>query len=176
MEVWKDVRGYEGKYQVSNLGNVKSLLKWSSVQNRYIQREKILKQYVGSRGYAQVKLHKNGIKLGLIHRLVADAFIPNPENKREVNHINGIKTDNRVENLEWNTSRENTIHAYKNGIEKHYTRQVIQFDLQGNIIKEWASLKDAEIELNIAHQNIRKCCVGERNSAGGYRWRYKEVK
>lgn len=175
-EVWKDVVGYEGKYQVSNYGNVKSLRMWSSVQKRYIQRERVLKPYASKSGYLQVGLKvENTRKLGLVHRLVAEAFIQNPDNKREVNHINGNKSDNRVENLEWNTSQENTVHAYKNGLETHYSRKIEQYDLQGNFIKEWDSIRSAGIGIGIADKNIGACCRGKRKLAGGYIWRYKEV-
>ena len=176
MEVWKDVVGYEGKYQVSNTGKVKSLRMWSSVQKRYISRERILKQYESRCGYLQIGLKTEGNrKLGLVHRLVAEAFIPNVENKREVNHINGIKTDNRVENLEWNTSQQNTIHAYRNGLEKPRCTSVIQCDLQGKSLKEWESIRSASKELNIEERNISACCRGKRNKAGGYIWKYKEA-
>lgn len=176
MEIWKDVVGYEGVYQVSNLGNVKSLRMWSSVQKRYIQREKILKPYKAPTGYLQIGLKSERTrKLGLVHRLVAEAFIPNAENKREVNHINGIKTDNRVENLEWNTSQENTIHAYKKGLEKHCSTKVLQYDLQGNLLREWDSIKEAGAKTNTEPGNISACCRGHRRKAGGYMWSYKEA-
>lgn len=175
-EIWKDVVGYEGRYQVSNLGRVKSLRMWSSVQRRYCQRERILKQYQNTTGYFQINLKTNGTRrLGLVHRLVAQAFIPNLENKREVNHINGIKADNRVENLEWCTSQYNTIHAYKTGLEIHPTRKVVQYDLQGNQIKEWASIRGASVAVGVYEANISACCRGLRNKAGGYIWKYKDA-
>ena len=174
-EVWKDISGYEGVYQVSNLGRVKSMRKWSSVQGRYCQREKILKQYQSKTGYLQINLKSEGTrKLGLIHRLVAQAFIPNPDNKREVNHINGNKTDNRVENLEWCTSQYNTVHAYKTGLETHPTRKISQYDLRGDLIKEWDSIREAGNTLGIQEANIGACCRGIRKTAGGYAWEYKE--
>ena len=176
MEIWKDVVGYEGKYQVSNMGRVKSLRMWSSVQRRYVSRERVLKQHKSLHGYLQIGLKTEGSrKLGLVHRLVAEAFIPNAENRREVNHINGIKTDNRVENLEWNTSHQNKVHAYANGLMKHSTRRVVQIDLRGNAIKEWESIKDAGLGTGAEVRNIGACCRGERKSAGGYIWRYKEA-
>lgn len=176
MEIWKDVPGYEGKYQVSNLGNVKSLRMWSSVQNRYIQRERIMKPYKGASGYLQINLKTERTRrLALIHRLVASAFIPNTENKREVNHINGIKTDNRVENLEWNTSQQNSIHSYQTGLQIHYTKKAVQCDLQGKPIKEWQSIKEASEETKIERRNINACCRGKRKTAGGYIWKYKEA-
>lgn len=176
MEVWKDVVAYEGVYQVSNLGNVKSMRMWSSVQGRYIHREKVLRQQKSASGYLQVNLKKECTrKLGLVHRLVAEAFIPNPDHKREVNHINGIKTDNRVENLEWNTSRENKIHAKEIGLAKHHVKAVVQCDLNGVPLKEWKSIREAAKRTNTEEKNISACCRGRRYSAGGYIWKYKEA-
>lgn len=108
-ETWKDAIGYEGIYKVSNTGIIKS--------DRY-GKFKTMMPTTNSTGYMAVGLiDKNNIrKKCLIHRIVALAFIPNPENKKTVNHINGIKSDNRVENLEWNTHQENVIHSYKSGL------------------------------------------------------------
>ena len=101
-EIWKDVKGYEGLYMVSNLGNVKSL------GNNKKRKEKMLKPCKVNNGYLQITLYKNGeIKRIYVHKLVAEAFIPNPENKPEVDHINTIRDDNKVENLCWVTKKEN---------------------------------------------------------------------
>ena len=113
-EIWKDIEGYEGKYQVSNLGRVRSLL---NIRGNKREIPKILKGYLDRYGYLLVRLYKNSKpKPLLVHRLVAKDFIPNPKNKSQVNHINGIKTDNRVRNLEWDTAKENTRHAFDNGL------------------------------------------------------------
>ena len=114
-EIWKDITGYEGLYQVSNIGRVKSLPREIGryLRNRY----KILNYNIRNNRYAFVGLYNNKkVKYFSVHRLVALTFIPNPLKKSEVNHKNGIKLDNRVKNLEWVTSSENKIHAFNNGL------------------------------------------------------------
>lgn len=114
-EVWKDIKGYEGLYQISNLGNVKSLKRKSL--NFKCEKDKILINCKTSQGYEKVMLCKNKqVKNQMIHRLVAKAFIPNPNNLLEINHIDGDKTNNKVSNLEWCTRSENIKHAYELGL------------------------------------------------------------
>ena len=117
-EIWKDVVGYENIYQISNLGRVKALER--PVNNRAGKRfEKILKYRISERGYCITVLSKEAkSKKCFIHRLIAQAFIPNPENKLEINHINGIRHDNRIENLEWCTRKENMVHAFSTGLNR----------------------------------------------------------
>jgi len=110
-EVWKDVKGFEGLYQVSNIGNVKRL------KNENALLEKLVGRSIDRYGYVKRVLCKQGKMYDFTeHRLVAIAFIDNPEDKLTINHINGIKTDNRVENLEWNTNLENKQHAVNSGL------------------------------------------------------------
>ena len=120
MEIWKDIKGYEGVYQISNTGLVKSLSR-ALIRGRgglYILPEKLLKIKVNRGGYQVVHLRTNKNWYPTVHKLVAEAFIPNPENKQTVNHINGVKTDNKVENLEWATHSEQVIHAIATGLYK----------------------------------------------------------
>ena len=105
-EIWKDILGYEGHYQISNLGNVKRFTKYKS---------NILKPRINKRGYVQIILCKNNCaKTFRLHRIIAESFIPNPYKKLQVNHINGVRHDNKVENLEWVTQNENMKHAFEN--------------------------------------------------------------
>lgn len=126
-EIWKDIEGYEGLYQISNLGRVKSLKRYSKYKNskRFIN-EKIIKLQKSKNGYLRVELCKNNIKKKyLIHRLVGYAFLNNYDNNLEINHKDGNKQNNNVENLEWITRSENERHAYKMGLAKNTEKQRI---------------------------------------------------
>ena len=170
-EIWKDIPGYEN-YQISNLGNVKSL--------NYLRtgKEKLLKPGLSSSGYYFVPLCKNGEKKYFrVHRLVALAFIPNPDNKPCVDHINGDRLDNREKNLRWCTNKENQNYplARKNKINNpKLSKPILQIDINtGKIINEYPSIMEVERQLEIAGGNISNCCNGKLKTAYGYYWRYK---
>ena len=175
-EIWKAIKDYEGKYEVSNLGRVKSLERTSRL-NRKIK-ERILAPREHTGGYLRVQLSRKDF---YIHRLVAETFIPNPENKPMVNHKDGNKHNNCVDNLELVTHSENEKHAYKNNlIDKtklsiSHNKPVLQYKLDGKFIKEYKSIKEAnDTNPNIHGTSISKCLKGVYKTAGGYIWKYKE--
>lgn len=176
-EIWKDIKGYEGLYQISDLGRIYSIARKNTKGG-------ILK---GSKrnGYKTVVLWKNGkYKTYQIHRLVAENFIVNHKNKETVNHKNGIKTDNRAENLEWATQSENIIHAWKTGLTKSFTlgkrgklcknsKVVLQVDKNTNkTVDKFYGTMEASRKTGICQQSINNCCNNKRRTAGGYIWKY----
>lgn len=174
-EIYKDIIDYENTYQISNLGNVKSLKRIVNGRNGKIKLKTKILKYSLVRGYKAVNIWKNGkYKNVKIHRLVGLYFVENKDNKKCINHINGIKTDNRVENLEWCTYSENLIHAYKNKLNKN-EKIIMQFDLNNNLINEFESLSQASTFINKYNQrgNISDCCNKKRKTAYGFKWKYK---
>ena len=174
-EIWKDIVGYEGVYQISNFGNVRSLKYWSNIHKKYYDRIKILKKRNNNLGYEVINLSKFGIKkYYTIHRLVAKAFIPNPNNYKEINHIDGNKRNNYVDNLEWCTRSQNMLHAYNKGLKKgisKYNKKVLQI-LDGKIIKIWNNISEIKNTLHLDYSSIFQCCNKKRNKCGGYKWEY----
>ena len=165
-EYWKPVVGYEGHYQVSNFGRVKSIK---------FGKEIILKQKIRG-GYYSVGLSKNGIvKTYYVHRLVAEAFIDNPNNYKEVNDKDEDKSNNIVSNLEWCNAKYNNNYGTKNQrAVKKLSKPVIGVDKVTGLILEFPSVKEAERQLGISNGNICSCLKGRQKSAGGFYWYYAD--
>lgn len=185
-EVWKDIKGYEGLYQASNLGNIRTL------NYRGSKKIKNLKPTNNSEGYLQIYLSKNkNRKKYLVHRLVAESFIPNPENKPFIDHINTIRNDNRADNLRWVTREENNNNeltkqknseshkgmkhtdATKIKMSKSQYVKVVQLTKEDVLIKIWDSIKDAS-EYGFGTSGIVHCCKNRRKYHRGYKWMYYE--
>lgn len=188
IEIWKDIIGYEGWYVVSNYGRVRSVDRF--VNNkcgacRFVIGQEC-RQHIDKGGYCRVGLKKNGKhKNAPVHRLVAESFIPNPQNKKQVNHKNGIKTDNSVENLEWVSASENCIHKYnvlgyksnmvgRKGKNNPLSKIVLQIK-DGVVIAEFYGTMEAQRHTGIKSPQICQCCSGYKGTktAGGYVWKYK---
>lgn len=163
-EIWVPIAGFENTYEISNLGRVKSF--------KY-GKERIMKTPVSDNGYEILILCKNGVHYKKsVHRLVANAFVPNPEFKREVNHIDGNKRNNSVTNLEWVTPSENQIHSRKTGLSP--TKPIDMLSLDGSFLKTFFSTMEAQRQTGINSGHINSCCTGKRKTAGGYKWQYHE--
>lgn len=174
IEIWKPIEGYEGLYEVSNLGRVRSTGNCNA--KGYKGKIKILKPSKQGNGYLIVSLCKDNKKrTKLVHRLVGFAFIPNdnPKYKNTINHINEDKTDNRACNLEWCSQQYNNTYnnrnwkaAAKRGV------KVNQFTLNGKFIKEWPSQAEIERTLHLRQSDISACCTGKQKTAFGFIWKY----
>lgn len=181
-EVWRPVVGYEGYYEVSSYGRVKRCAKDIQyyMRGKLITRkgrEKILSPGIKDTGYYNVSLFVDNIgKTHKVHRLVAEAFIPNPDNKPFIDHIDANRLNNRVENLRWVTPTENNANPIfrerQSRCKDKYKKDIIQYDKFGNIIKIWKGLRTVARELGIHHVLIRDCCKGKIKMAGGYIWRF----
>lgn len=183
-EEWQDIDGFEGLYQVSNLGRIKSCDR--IVEKRYKNgiivkcpiKEKILNQHMNNKGYSIICLYKNGKSYHkLTHRLVAENFIPNPNEYLEVNHKDENKHNNIVDNLEWCNRRYNNNYGKqsKEGRRKSSNcrmKKVCQWDLNGNLINIFDGIRIAEEKTSIDNRNICKSCKNNTKTAGGYKWTY----
>lgn len=166
-EIWKDVP-FDSNYKVSNYGRIFSK-----------RTNKILKGELTEKGYIRVALTEH--KRYLVHCIVARTFIPNPENKPQVNHIDGNKQNNYVDNLEWCTQSENMCHALKTGLkimpkgkDVYNARVIYQYDKNNNLIKRWECMSTASQTLKISQRDIVRVCKGKRKTCGGYIWKYEE--
>ena len=185
-EIWKPVVGYEGFYDVSNWGRVKSLTRVIVQGNgkRITVKERILKTAVQNRGYEFVSLsNSSGKKYKLVHTLVGTAFIPNPHNKPFIDHIDGDRRNNRVENLRWCTPKENSNFELaikhtsdaargKTGKLCPNSKKVSQYSLDGNFIRSFYGTLEAGRETGIS--NISRACLNPNRTAGGYFWRHED--
>jgi hypothetical protein len=170
-EIWKSVIGYEGLYEVSSLGNVRSV-NWRGLGYRKFS------PVPDRDGYLQITLTKNGKQQNArVHRLVAMAFVDNPENKPQVNHIDEDRSNNVASNLEWVTCLENNNHGTRNirvSQSKRNTncKRILQLNKNGDPIREWVSINEVERQLGYDTGLMSKCCKGKKKSAYGYLWKY----
>ena len=174
-ETWKAIAGYEGLYEVSDLGRVKSL------NYNHTGKENILKPFNNSKGYLRVRLCKNGHENAIaVHRLVACAFLPNPNNLETINHKDEVKTNNTVGNLEWMSRKDNINYGTRNkrASEKNInnfgvSKAVQMIDKQtGELLATFPSIRGAEMVTGISRYGICLCCRAKQKSAGGFLWRY----
>lgn len=176
-EEWKDIKGYEGLYQISNLGNVKSL---SRKVKHYMGgekkcNEKILSPDINHHGYCRVTLfNKNKRRRIAVHRLVAEAFVENPNGYPEINHKDENPLNNMCSNLEWCSKSYNINYgARTEKAVSHMRKPVLQFDINGNLIARYISASDAGRKTKCKQQDISRVCNGTRKTCGGYRWQYE---
>ena len=192
MEIWKEIRGYDGLYQISNWGRVKSLERIDN--NNHPIKEKILTPQKNKYGYYKIILSKNGKQKSFqIHRLVYETFVGEIPDGMQCNHINEIKTDNRLENLNLMTSKENSnwgtrnerigetkkgmklSEETKNKMKNHPNKSkiILQIDLNGNIIADFPSLCEVERQFGYERASVSRCCLGKQKTSYGYKWQYK---
>ena len=185
-EIWRDIKGFERYYRVSSTGRVMGLKRTVDKVNgrRQTMNEKILLNHLSNIGYMTVNLHKDGkLFTSYVHRLVLETFLPNLLNKQTVNHKNGIKTDNRLENLEWATYGENNKHAYSIGLKKgkicsygSVGKPIYKLSVNGELISEFSSISEAARNTLISIGAISRCATGISKTAGGFIWRFKKEK
>ena len=183
MENWREIKGFETLYEVSDLGRVKSLGNGMSTDSR-TKEVRIMKTRIKKTGYEHIKLCKEGgHKHTSVHRLVALAFLDKPVECTEVNHIDGVKANNQLSNLEWVTGSRNQKHAFELGLQvpirgknNKQSIPIIQMDLKGVHLREWDSIGDAVRALGKNKHGIISCCKNRHksNTAYGFKWKYKD--
>ena len=175
-EIWKDIKGYEGCYQISNLGRVKSLARVQHKWNKdFISKERMLRGNINTNGYPYVVLRKNG-EYGVfrIHRLVAEAFIPNPNNFPQVNHKDEDKTNNRVDNLEWCDGKYNCCYGTRGDrIRKKLEKPVAQYSKSGILLQVYQSQRQAARAIGVPPNGISLCVCGKIQAYKGFIWKNK---
>lgn len=170
--IWLDIKNYEGLYQANNIGQIR----------RIKPKEKTLKQVERKDGYLFVNLSKNGKSIPTkVHKIIAETFLKNDKNYYCINHIDGNKKNNNVDNLEYCSQSHNIKEAYRLGLRKPNQtnkgkrKRVLQYSLNGDLIKIWGSIKEASIILQIKDSNISQACKNKRNQAGGFIWKYETI-
>lgn len=183
-EIWKPINGYEDLYEISNVGRVKRIAReytcrqWQGGTSHYKLDEMILKLRKTPQGYYHINLYRrvNGKCVSdrrLIHRLVAEHFVDNPDGLPCVNHLDAIPTNNVYTNLEWCTQSHNIQYAYDIGTKKPPGEKAVkQFSLDGRFLNEWKSIAEAARKCGTYTANIQKVIKGKRSQAGGYKWKY----
>lgn len=184
-EIWKDIPNYQGLYQVSDYGNIRSLDHYSNNHypdgNKQFHKGKILKPFENANGYLLIKLYKNGHNTTFqLHRIVANVFLPNHNKKLQVNHLDENTKNNKVTNLEWCSAKRNSNYGTRNkrisvaNRNGKLSKKIKQLDKVGNLIKVWPSLQEAERH-GFDHRNLSACALGKIKSAYGYKWKYAEA-
>lgn len=179
MEEWRDIRDFEGLYQISNMGRIKSLARPCKGYGDKYAVDRIIKPLKMANGYLEAVMFRDGKRtIRMLHRVVAEAFIPNPNDLPFINHKDENPQNNNVENLEWCTPKYNANYGNRQkkcrqSSLKHY-KPVYQMDMDGNIIKRWECMNDAMRALSIDSTQISRVCKGKNCTAGGFIWRYAE--